>query len=245
VAASGASAARATSPGPAVRSGADLLTIGQVIARLSPEFPDLSSSKIRFLEDRELVTPVRTPSGYRKFSPADVERLRIVLGLQRDHYLPLRVIGEYLADLDAGREPVLPGADGAKPTTIGRSMLAGERRHTRDELVRAAGATPMLMADAVSASLLPASEHYGDDAVSVLKSLVELQRTGIEPRHLRAFRATTERELGLIESALMPVRRRSDSTSKARAAELAREIAGHLEVIRSNLIRAAIGRLDA
>jgi len=229
------SAARAGAAGP------DLLTIGQVLARLKPEFPDLSSSKLRFLEERDLVTPVRTQSGYRKFSPSDVERLRIVLGLQRDHYLPLKVIKEYLADLDAGRDPVLPGGvDGPRP-----SMLGTERRYTREEVVRAAGATPMLVSDAVSASLLPASEHYGEDAVTVVKALVDLQRSGIEPRHLRTFRATAERELGLIESALMPVRRRGDSTSRAKAAELAREIAGHLEVVRSSLIRAAIGQLDS
>jgi DNA-binding transcriptional MerR regulator len=232
-------AARST----AVRSGspaADLLTIGQVLARLKPEFPDLSSSKLRFLEERELVTPVRTASGYRKFSPADVDRLRVVLGLQRDHYLPLKVIKEYLADLDAGRQPALPGGgDGPRPSILGR-----EKRYTRDDLVRAAQASPMLLADAVSASLLPASDTFGEDSVVVLKALVELQRTGIEPRHLRTFHSTAEREVGLIESALMPVSRRGDATSRAKASELAREIAGHLEVIRSNLIRAAIGRMD-
>ncbi|WP_258366372.1 MerR family transcriptional regulator [Curtobacterium sp. MCBD17_029] len=219
----------------------DLLTIGQVLARLKPDFPDLSSSKLRFLEERELVTPVRTQSGYRKFSPADVDRLRIVLGLQRDHYLPLKVIKEYLADLDAGREPTLPGGgDVPRPSMLGR-----ERRYSRDELQRVAGASPMLVGDAVSSSLLPAADSYGEESVGVLKALVELQRSGIEPRHLRTFRATAEREVGLIESALMPVSRRGDATSRAKALELAREIAGHLEVIRSSLIRAAIGRLDS
>jgi DNA-binding transcriptional MerR regulator len=228
-------AARAVSPAP------DLLTIGQVLARLKPDFPDLSSSKLRFLEERELVTPVRTQSGYRKFSPADVDRLRIVLGLQRDHYLPLKVIKEYLADLDAGREPTLPGGgDVPRPSMLGR-----ERRYSRDELQRVAGASPMLVGDAVSSSLLPAADSYGEESVGVLKALVELQRSGIEPRHLRTFRATAEREVGLIESALMPVSRRGDATSRAKALELAREIAGHLEVIRSTLIRAAIGRLDS
>ncbi|PZE79702.1 MerR family transcriptional regulator [Curtobacterium sp. MCBD17_032] len=228
-------AARAVSPAP------DLLTIGQVLARLKPDFPDLSSSKLRFLEERELVTPVRTQSGYRKFSPADVDRLRIVLGLQRDHYLPLKVIKEYLADLDAGREPTLPGGgDVPRPSMLGR-----ERRYSRDELQRVAGASPMLVGDAVSSSLLPAADTYGEESVGVLKALVELQRSGIEPRHLRTFRATAEREVGLIESALMPVSRRGDATSRAKALELAREIAGHLEVIRSSLIRAAIGRLDS
>jgi hypothetical protein len=90
-----------------------------------------------------------------------------------------------------------------------------------------------------------ASDVYGDDSLAVLTSLVELQRSGIEPRHLRGFRAAAERELGLIESALMPVSRRRDSASRARAAEMSREIAGQLEIVRSSLIRSALSRLDS
>ena len=227
-----------TSPARAV-TGPQLLSIGQVLARLSPEFPDLSPSKLRFLEERHLVTPSRTESGYRKFSPTDLERLRLVLTMQRDYYLPLKVIRGYLDDLDAGREPVLPGG----VTVSGPSMLPSDRRLSREELIKDAGATPMLLGDAITASLIVAAEHYGDDELSVLKALVELQRSGIEPRHLRGFRAAAERELGLIESALIPVARRKDSSSRARALEMAREIAGQLEVVRSNLIRSALCRL--
>jgi DNA-binding transcriptional MerR regulator len=217
----------------------DLLTIGQVLARLKPEFPDLSNSKLRFLEERQLVTPVRTESGYRKFSPADVERLRFILGLQRDHYLPLKVIRQHLADLDAGRPSTLPG--GATPA----SMLTGARRLDREELLRESGATPALLDDAIGTSLVPAAEFYGDDALRVVTALVELKKSGIEPRHLRAFRAATERELGLIESAVAPAARRRDAAGRARVAELAREIADQLEIVRGNLIRDALGRLDA
>ena len=138
-----------------------MLSIGQVLARLSPEFPDLSPSKLRFLEERQLVTPSRTESGYRKFSPTDLERLRLVLTMQRDYYLPLKVIRGYLDDLDAGREPTLPGG----VTVSGPSMLPSDRRLSRDELIKEAGATPMLLGDAVTASLIVAAEHYGDDAV--------------------------------------------------------------------------------
>jgi len=220
-------------------SASQLLSIGQVLARLSPEFPDLSPSKLRFLEERQLITPSRTESGYRKFSPKDLERLRFVLSMQRDYYLPLKVIRGYLDDLDAGREPVLPGG----ATVAAPSMLPSDRRLTRDELIKEAGATPMLLNDAVSASLIVAAEHFGEDTLTVLKALVELQRSGIEPRHLRGFRAAAERELGLIESALIPVSRRKDTASRAKAGELAREIAGQLEVVRSSLIRSALGRL--
>jgi DNA-binding transcriptional MerR regulator len=231
--------AGATAPKPQA-SGANLLSIGQVLARLSPEFPDLSPSKLRFLEERQLVTPSRTESGYRKFSPADLERLRLVLTMQRDYYLPLKVIRTYLDDLDAGREPVLPGG---VQMSAAPSMLPGGRRLTREELVRESGATPMLLNDAVSASLLVAGDTFSEESLVLLKSLVELQRSGIEPRHLRGFRAAAERELGLIESALIPTARRGDASSRAKALELAREIAAQLELVRSSLIRSALSKL--
>ena len=217
-----------------------LLSIGQVLAKLNPEFPDLSPSKLRFLEERQLITPARTDSGYRKFSSADMDRLRFVLTMQRDHYLPLKVIRGYLDEFDAGRQPELPAGVLQAP-----SMLSSERRFTRDELVREAGANSMLLNDAVSASLIVAADTFGEDVLAVLKSLVELQRSGIEPRHLRGFRAAAERELGLIENALMPVARRKDASSRAKAAEMAREIASQLEIVRSSLIRSALTRLDS
>ncbi len=160
--------------------------------------------------------------------------------MQRDHYLPLKVIRGYLDDLDAGRKPELPGA----ASLAAPSMLSGERRFSREELIREAGATPQLLNDAVSSSLLLAVDVYGDDALMVLRALVELQRSGIEPRHLRGFRAAAERELGLIESALIPVARRKDASSRAKASELAREIAGQLEIVRGSLIRSALSRLE-
>ena len=223
-----------------VPAGSGLLSIGQVLAKLNPEFPNLTPSKLRFLEERQLITPARTESGYRKFSASDMDRLRFVLSMQRDHYLPLNVIRGYLDELDAGRQPELPGGAVQAP-----SMLSAERRLDRDELVREAGANAMLLNDAVSASLIVAADTFGEDVLAVLKSLVELQRSGIEPRHLRGFRAAAERELGLIENALMPVARRKDASSRAKAAEMAREIASQLEIVRSSLIRSALTRLDS
>jgi DNA-binding transcriptional MerR regulator len=231
----------AATPAQARKPGTQgLLSIGQVLARLRPDFPDLTPSKLRFLEERQLISPARTESGYRKFSPTDMDRLRFVLTMQRDHYLPLKVIRSYLDELDAGRQPDLPGAaTGPVPT-----ILPTERRFQREELIREANATPQLLNDAVSASLIVPAELYGEPVLAVLKSLVELQRSGIEPRHLRGFRASAERELGLIENALIPVSRRNDASSRAKASELAREIAGQLEIVRSSLIRSALSRLD-
>jgi len=217
---------------------APLLSIGQVLSRLTPDFPELTPSKLRFLEEQGLVSPARTESGYRKFCSGDLERLRLVLSMQRDHYLPLKVIRSYLGDLDAGLSPTLPGG-----STPGLSMLSIARRFNREELLREAGASAGLLHDAVSASIIVPADYYGDNVLSVLRALVELQRSGIEPRHLRGFRAAAERELGLIESALVPLARRKDASSRAKAAEMAGEIAGQLEVIRSSLIRSALGRL--
>ena len=230
----------ATSAARAGASGApDLLTIGQVLARLKPEFPDLSNSKLRFLEERQLVTPVRTASGYRKFSPSDVERLRFILGLQRDHYLPLKVIRQHLDDLDAGRPSTVPG------TAAPASLLSTVRRCTRDELLRASGAPASLLDDAVATGLLPAAEQYDDESVAVLTALVELAASGIGPRHLRPLRAGAEREVALIETALASVARRRDVAGRARVAEASRELAGQLDVVRASLLRSALARLDA
>ncbi len=184
------------------------------------------------------MSPARTESGYRKFCAADVERLQLILSMQRDHYLPLKVIRGHLAEIDAGRTPNLPGGAPSAP-----SMLSAVRRYSRDELVRESGATAALLDDAIAASLVTPSEVYTDDSLSVLRALVELQRSGIEPRHLRGFRGAAQRELGLIESALTPLARRKDSSSRAQVIERAQDIAGQLEVVRGSLIRSALTRL--
>lgn len=218
---------------------AELLGIGQVLARLTPDFPDLTPSKLRFLEEQGLVAPARTASGYRKFDLDDIARLRTILTMQRDHYLPLKVIRRYLDDLDAGRAPLLPGASAPAPP----SMLATGKRMKRDELIREAGATPELVQEAVSASLLAPAEVYGDDHLAIMRALVELQRVGIQPRHLRGFRAQAEREFGLIENAVRPLARRADASSRAQAREVAGEMAVHLDALRRTIVRAAIDRL--
>lgn len=223
----------------AVARGSALSSIGQVLAQLTSEFPDLAPSKLRFLEEQGLVTPARTASGYRKFSGDDVQRLRTVLTLQRDHYLPLKVIRSYLAEQDAGRVPMLPGRTGpTRPT-----MLSTGRRFSREEMLREADASSTLLQEAVAASLIAPADVYGDEQLSVLKALVELHRSGIEPRHLRGLRASAERDIGLIETAVEPVLRRGDTSARAHAAELGRDLADDLETVRSAIVRAAMARL--
>ncbi|MEX0151902.1 MerR family transcriptional regulator [Microbacterium sp. LMI1-1-1.1] len=216
-------------------TAAGLLSIGQVLARLTPEFPALTSSKLRFLEVQGIVSPTRTDSGYRKFSPADLERLRLALTLQRDHYLPLAVIRDYLEDLDAGRNPA--------PPTAMPSMTAAPRRYRRDELLSASGAAPQLLNDAISTGVVTAAESYPEQTVTLLRALVALDRHGIEPRHVRSLRQSAEREASLVESALSALLRRPDAASRARASELAPELAARLDEVRAIFVRSAIDRV--
>ncbi|MET0589556.1 MAG: MerR family transcriptional regulator [Naasia sp.] len=221
-------------------ASAPLLNIGQVLAKLKPEYPDLTPSKVRFLEDERLLSPARTESGYRKFSTVDLDRLRLILTLQRDQYLPLKVIRAYLADLDSGRSPSWPGHAAAEEA----SLLEGDRRLTREELLRESGSTSALLDESIRAGLLPAADLHVEASLVMLKSLVELGRVGIEPRHLRAVRTAAEREVGLIESAVQPTRHKKDPAARARAAEEALELASHLDVVRTGLVRAALQRMS-
>ena len=212
--------------------------IGQVLDQLRADFPGVTIPKIRFLEDQGLVKPERTAAGYRKFSTDDVSRLRYILTLQRDHYLPLKVILGHLEDIDAGRTPQIPGAN---VRVEAPSILGAERRLSRAELQAEAGASKQLLADAISAQLVPGAEPFGEAAVQSLKALVELQRFGIEPRHLRGMRQSAQREAALIESALKPMRGRRETGSQAKAAEAARDLASHIQSVRDLLMRDALG----
>lgn len=216
-----------------------MLSIGQVLAKLTPEFPDLTPSKLRFLGDQGLVSPQRTESGYRKFSPDDIERLRWILTVQRDNFLPLKVIREQLEDFDAGRTARL-----VVPISTVAPIVPTARQLSRSELVREAGATVRLLNEAVTASLLPAADSYGEEALALLRSLVDLGAHGIEPRHLRGMRTAAEREVGLIDQAVAHARGRKDAAAAARVAEQRREIAGQLDIVRGTLRNIALDRRD-
>ncbi|PRY47510.1 MerR-like DNA binding protein [Geodermatophilus tzadiensis] len=229
------------------------LTIGAVLTALRDDFPDVTISKIRFLESEGLVSPQRTPSGYRKFSRADVDRLRYVLTAQRDHYLPLRVIKEHLDALDRGL-PV-PGTGPAAPgTTASGSTAPGPAADERpagrpadrpaasapagppaerppmpaDEFARAAGLEPGQLADCVQYGLLApdADGRHPAGDLPIAQAAAGLARHGIEPRHLRVFRTGAEREAVLVEQLLAPVLRSRSEDARARAAEDLAQLAG-------------------
>jgi DNA-binding transcriptional MerR regulator len=218
-----------------------LLSIGQVLAKLTPEFSDLSPSKLRFLEDRELVSPGRTPAGYRTYSPVDVERLRFVLTVQRDHYLPLRVIKQYLVDLDAGKNPVLPSAN---PVTGSIPVVDGQRL-TKQELLAVTGAVMTVLDGAISAGLLEAKKVYTDSDAQVLKSIVDASKFGLEPRHLRGMRLAVDREVGLISQAVNASNGAGKKMSRDEFRERGRELSDILTTLRQVLIRDAINKLES
>jgi DNA-binding transcriptional MerR regulator len=229
-----------TSAGAAAhRASLATLTIGDVLAQLKVEFSDLTISKIRFLEQEGLVQPDRTPSGYRKFSPADVNRLRYVLSQQRDHYLPLKVIKDQLAAIDRG---LVPSNSSASPRVPHVSLASIEDnaptaehfrpapaalRLSREELLNAAGLRVEQLAQLEQFGLIKARAggHYDDDALVVAKIVSDLGRFGLEGRHLRAFRTAAEREVGLFSQVVGPMSRQRGSEARARAEETVRELA--------------------
>lgn len=213
-----------------------LLSIGQVLARLQDDFADLTPSKLRFLEEQGLVTPERTKSGYRKFSQEHIERLRLILTLQRDHYLPLKVIAELLEEMDAGRDPLIPGAASRSASSI----LAPKRVLSSEELRRSTGASARFLGEAIAAGLLPAAEVFPHDAVAQLSALLKLAEQGITPRHLRSLRVAAEREAELIAHA---VSTRGMKSGTPAGMEGSLELAECLDTVRSGVLRRRFGSL--
>jgi DNA-binding transcriptional MerR regulator len=198
------------------------VSIGQVLDELSQEFPDISPSKIRFLEAEGLIRPLRSSSGYRRFSAADIARLRLILTAQRDEYLPLRVIRERLDALDGTSGGA--AADGVVPALA----------MTRSELLAAAGAAEELLAELEDYGLIRRARSYGAQPLSVLRSAVQLAEYGIQPRHLRAIKAAAERETALVEQAVAPLARQKGSREPALRA--AHDIAGHIARLHATLV---------
>jgi len=226
------------------------VSIGAVLDLLRPDFPDVTISKIRFLESEGLVTPQRSPAGYRQFSAADCERLRFVLAAQRDHYLPLKVIKEQLDALDQGMAPAqtslprLPRSLSVADATVHADDFAQQRetRVTREQLIAQSGVEPELLAELQRHGLVrPGPAGFFDaDAVALARAAHAMAGFGVEPRHLRAFRASAEREAGLVAQIAAPVARQRDSGASARADELVRELAALSVTVHTMLVKSAL-----
>jgi DNA-binding transcriptional MerR regulator len=216
------------------------LTIGAVCKALSQEFPDISISKIRYLEDQKLLSPRRTPGGYRLYSSTDVSRLRTILRLQRDEFLPLRVIRQELA---AGRtEEDVPGpaADGAPPAEVGRPGAALRRLtfslqdrgalYSLDDVVEETGAERRLIGELedfgiVRGEMRAGVRYYDETEREIVRAVTELARYGVEGRNLRVFRTSAERESQLLQQILAPALRSRNVERRKEAIEALENLA--------------------
>jgi len=228
------------------------MSIGEVLTQLRAEFPDTTISKLRFLESEGLVEPQRTAAGYRKYSWDDVARLRFVLTAQRDHYLPLRVIREQLEAVDRGEAPTgTPGTPryGPSLTVVDRLPTAedfatgpADSRLSRAELLEQAGITEDELFALEQYGLINQRPggYYDGAAVEAARVASEFARFGLEPRHLRAYRAGADREIGLFEQVVAPLMRQRDPQARARAEEVVRELAALSVRLHTVLVQAGL-----
>ncbi len=224
---------------------AGTISIGEVLTLLKREFPDVTISKIRFLESEGLVSPERTVSGYRRFTQRDIDQLRAVLTLQRDQYLPLKVIRESLSDglPDPDAPPTAPLAGtGMRPEDFRPG--AGRVRMTREELADASGLDEAFVAQLEGIGLVwaTAAGHYDEDALAISTVVARLSSFGIEARHLRSFRVVADRESGLVEQMATPYSQPRDRDGRAREQETIRELASLFVQLHATLLRAELIR---
>ena len=204
--------------------------IGEVLGQLRPEFPDISTSKIRFLEAEGLIEPARSRSGYRRFSAADIERLRYILTMQRDSYLPLRVIRERLAMKRVGE-----AANGVPPA--GRAPADMTRR----QLLDAAEISEAELTELEDYGLIRrVGRQYGGDALAVARALAALRQYGVQARHLRAVKAAADREANLVEQVVAPQLRQRGPGARDAAARTAWQIADLTLRLHATLVESAL-----
>ncbi len=214
------------------------LTIGAVCKQLEREFPDISISKIRYLEDQKLLTPRRTAGGYRLFTPADVTRLRTILRLQRDEFLPLRVIRQELASGRAETDDVSKPAK-PDPKSLRRATVAGpaESLYRLDEVLDETGADPRLVKELEEFGVIRGERRdgemlYDETDREIVRAVTELKRYGVGGRNLRVFRTSADREAALLEQILAPALRSRNPERRKEAVETLENlaaIASHLK----------------
>jgi DNA-binding transcriptional MerR regulator len=218
------------------------VTIGAVCKALRQEFPDISISKIRYLEDQKLLTPRRTQGGYRLYTPADVQRLRTILRLQRDEFLPLRVIRQELAGGRADRDVAAPG----EPRSLRRATVTVRdpgALYSLEDVVEETGADPKLVRELVDFGVIKGElragvRYYDETEREIVRAVSELARYGVGGRNLRVFRSSADREAQLLQSILAPALRSRNPERRKEAVEALENLASvttylkHLLLIR-------------
>jgi DNA-binding transcriptional MerR regulator len=227
------------------------MSIGAVLDLLRGDFPDVTISKIRFLEAEGLVTPERTPSGYRRFTAYDCARLRFILTAQRDQYLPLKVIK---AQLDAQPDGELPASGSAYgvPRLVPVSSeeteasisgtVQSQVRLRREDLLARSGIDEALLGELVKGAVIrPGPAGFFDEhSVVIAQCAKALAEYGVEPRHLRAFRSAADRQSDLIAQIAGPVVKAGKAGARDRADDLAREVAALAITLHTSLIKSAV-----
>jgi DNA-binding transcriptional MerR regulator len=231
------------------------LSIGEVLNLLKDEFPDVTISKIRFLESQGLLDPERTPSGYRKFYDNDVARLRWILRQQREHFLPLKVIkgrlvGESETEGDgegeeqvvaAGPKVPLPSADEPDPLAPPRSGTS----LTIQELATSCGLEPDDLKELerygiIASRSVGGTAYYDDDALAAAHVAAGFMKFGVEARHLRMYKTAAEREAGFFEQVVMPMLKQRNPEARRQAGETLAELARLGQRLRGAMLRNAL-----
>lgn len=229
------------------------MSIGAVLDLLRPDFPDVTISKIRFLEAEGLVTPERTASGYRRFTAYDCARLRFILTAQRDQYLPLKVIK---AQLDAQPDGELPrdgsaygvprlvpvSPDGADNTAGVSAVAPTQVRLSREDLLARSGVDDDLLGALVKAGIISTGPggFFDEHSVVIAQCARALADYGVETRHLRAFRSAADRQSDLIAQIAGPLVKANKAGARDRADDLAREVAALAITLHTSLIKSAV-----
>lgn len=225
----------------------DYMSIGEVLDAVKEDFPDVSISKIRFLESEGLIAPERTPSGYRKFFPDDVATLRRILSLQRDHFLPLKVIKEHLANGGPGpAEPVAQPKKGkSRPPGEAAAAVTTDVSMTQAELQKASGLTADELKSLEDFGVLAAGESgtYDGWSLAAATAAKALFGYGVEARHLRMYRQFADREASFVQQIVMPVARRRDPDAQTQATAAARELVGLCQRLHDAMLRSSAGEL--
>ncbi|MDJ0953777.1 MAG: MerR family transcriptional regulator [Acidimicrobiia bacterium] len=231
---------------PAHLSDRQTRSIGEVINSLRTEFPDLTVSKVRFLEAQGLINPARSPSGYRMFTDDDVDRLRYVLSEQRDHFLPLKVIKSKLTSWDRGEELDTPRETGPAPEayfgSAGVSMAV-------DELGRASGLNREQIDELIAQKVLDPLELpdgrrvFRDEDLAIARSAYRLYARGFEGRHIRSLRLAADREVDLLAQLVTPLLRHKNPKNRRRAAEVLADGASAGAQLQENLVRSRLRRI--
>lgn len=223
------------------------MTIGAVVKALEQEFPDISISKIRYLEDQKLLAPRRTPGGYRLYSPGDVQRLRTILRLQRDEFLPLRVIRQELAsgraenEIAPASQPDVGGTRRRRRPSV--SAPTSGALYSLEDVIDETRAEPRLVAEleeygVIKGELRAGTKYFDETEREIVRAVTELARYGVGGRNLRAFRTSADREAALLQQILAPALRSRNPKRRKEAVEALENLAAvtthlkHLLLIR-------------